>query len=87
MCVEQMLTTFASFQPCWYDVGLPDLKHNEAVIIECNEKDSCSDFELKNIRLYPQDMSNPTVICMNAEAGLNPQLGIDCRNGTFVPNY
>ncbi|KFA78787.1 hypothetical protein S40288_08984 [Stachybotrys chartarum IBT 40288] len=74
--------------PCWYNVGLPNLEHNEAIIIECNEKDSCSDFELKNIRLYPQDMSKPpTVICENVEAGLNPNLGISCRNGTFIPEY
>ncbi|KAM0328640.1 hypothetical protein ACHAQA_005052 [Verticillium albo-atrum] len=73
--------------PCWYNVGLPNLKHNEAIIVECNEEDSCQNFEFKNMRIYPQDMSAPTVICMKAEADLNPNLGFDCRNGTYVPLY
>lgn len=30
-------------------------------------------------------MEPPTVICMNAEAELNPDLGFDCHNGTFIP--
>ncbi|KAJ5549210.1 exopolygalacturonase C [Penicillium frequentans] len=72
--------------PCWYDVGLPDLKHTEAVIIECNTNSSCKNFELKNIEIIPQTMAEPTVVCINATATLNPELGFDCRNGTFSPN-
>ncbi|OCL09929.1 glycoside hydrolase family 28 protein [Glonium stellatum] len=71
--------------PCWYDVGLPDLKHTEAVIIECNTNASCQNFQLKGIQLIPQSLEPPTVICMNATAALNPRLGFDCLNGTFVP--
>ncbi|KAI6855612.1 hypothetical protein KC338_g7565 [Hortaea werneckii] len=71
--------------PCWYNVGLPNLAHTEAVILECNSETSCQDFELSNIQVMPQSMEPPTVICMNAEAELNPDLGFDCRNGTFVP--
>ncbi|KAJ5289100.1 exopolygalacturonase C [Penicillium angulare] len=72
--------------PCWYDDGLPDLKHTEAVIIECNTNSSCKDFTLSNIAIIPQNLSPPTVVCMNATAELNPQLGFSCRNGTFLPN-
>lgn len=72
-------------QPCWYNVGLPNLAHTEAIILECNSETSCKDFELSNIQVIPQSMEPPTVICMNAEAELNPDLGFDCRNGTFVP--
>lgn len=71
--------------PCWYDVGLPNLKHTEAAIIECNTESSCKNFQLRNIEVIPQNMELPTVICMNATAELNPKLGFDCRNGTFSP--
>ncbi|KAH6895216.1 polygalacturonase [Thelonectria olida] len=73
--------------PCWYDVGLPNLKHNEAIILECYDEESCQNFKFDDIRIYPQDVSAPTVICMNAQADLNPNMGIECRNGTFVPLY
>ncbi|KAJ6114636.1 exopolygalacturonase C [Penicillium sp. IBT 16267x] len=71
--------------PCWYDVGLPNLNHTETVIIECNTNSSCKNFELQNIEIIPQSMAEPTVICINATAALNPELGFDCRNGTFIP--
>jgi hypothetical protein len=71
--------------PCWYNAGLPDLKHTEAIIVECNTNSSCSNFVTKNIELFPQDMEAPTVVCFNAMAALNPKLGFDCRNGTFIP--
>jgi Glycosyl hydrolases family 28 len=71
--------------PCWYNVGLPNLKHTEAIIVECNTNSSCSNFVTKNIELFPQDMAVPTVVCFNATAALNPNLGFDCRNGTFLP--
>lgn len=71
--------------PCWYDVGLPNLNHTEAIIIECNTATSCQNFELSNIELIPQSMAAPSVICLNATAALNPRLGFDCRNGTYIP--
>lgn len=71
--------------PCWYDVGLPDLEHTEAIIIECNTEQSCRNFVTKDIQLIPQSMTAPTTICMNATAAANPELGFECRNGTFIP--
>lgn len=72
--------------PCWYDVGLSDLNHTEIAIIECNTDSSCKNFSLNNIQIIPQSMAAPTVICINATQELNPQLGFECRNGTFLPN-
>jgi hypothetical protein len=71
--------------PCWYNVGLPNLKHTEAVIIECNTNISCKNFALSGIEVFPQTMAAPTVVCVNATASLNPHLGFHCVNGTFVP--
>ncbi|KAJ5692522.1 exopolygalacturonase C [Penicillium macrosclerotiorum] len=71
--------------PCWYNNGLPNLKHTEAAIIECNTNSSCKNFALSNIEVIPQSMAASTVICINATAELNPHLGFNCRNGTFVP--
>jgi hypothetical protein len=70
--------------PCWYNAGLPNLKHTEAIIIECNTEKSCKNFVTKNIQLYPQVLEPATVICMNATAELNPSLGFSCRNETFT---
>lgn len=71
--------------PCWYDAGLLNLNHTETVIIECNTATSCEDFSVQNIQAIPQSMAPPTMICINATAQLNPQLGFDCRNGTYLP--
>ncbi|RJE22938.1 hypothetical protein PHISCL_04707 [Aspergillus sclerotialis] len=71
--------------PCWYDEGLPNLNYTETVIIECAMKDSCKGFSVKNINVVPQSLEKPTVICMNATADLNPDLGIECKNGTYSP--
>lgn len=71
--------------PCWYNVGLPDLKHTEAVIVECNTNSSCQNFALKNIQIFPQSLAPPTAVCINATTELNPHLGFSCANGTFVP--
>ncbi|OGM43938.1 exopolygalacturonase C [Aspergillus bombycis] len=70
--------------PCWYNAGLPNLKHTEAVIIECNTDKSCKNFVTKNIQLYPQALEPASVICMKATAELNPNLGFSCSNGTFT---
>lgn len=72
--------------PCWYDDGLKNLNHTEAVIIECNTETSCKNFALDNIQIIPQSMEAPTAVCINATTALNPKLGFDCRNGTFVPS-
>ncbi|KAH8426807.1 putative extracellular exo-polygalacturonase [Aspergillus melleus] len=71
--------------PCWYDAGLSNLNHTEAIIIECNTDKSCKNFVTENINLHPQSHDAPTVICIDATAELNPDLGFDCRNGTYTP--
>ena len=72
-------------QPCWYNVGLPNLTHTETTIVECNTAESCKDFTFKNIDVVPQTLARPKVICFNATAELNPKLGFDCANGTYIP--
>ncbi|KAH1488511.1 hypothetical protein LV164_002773 [Aspergillus fumigatus] len=72
--------------PCWYNVGLPNLKHTEAIVLECNTESSCKNFRTEGIRLHPQSKDSPSVICMKATAELNPKLGFECKNGTFVPH-
>ena len=69
--------------PCWYDQGLSDLNHTEAIIIECNTNSSCQNFQTSGIEVFPQSMEPSTVICLNATAELNPKLGFDCVNGTL----
>jgi hypothetical protein len=54
-------------------------------VVECNTDTSCRDFEMRNIQLFPQKMEAPRTICFNATADLNPKLGFDCANATFVP--
>ena len=71
--------------PCWYDAGLPNLKHTEAIIMECNTDSSCRNFATKNIQVFSQNEEAATVICLNATAELNPSLGFECRNGTYLP--
>ncbi|KAK4938273.1 hypothetical protein LTR10_021252 [Elasticomyces elasticus] len=71
--------------PCWYNVGLPNLSQTEAIIVECNTNSSCKDFVFDNIQVFPETMQAATVICMNATAALNPDLGFKCDNGTYVP--
>jgi polygalacturonase len=71
--------------PCWYNVGLPNLNHTEAIIMECNTNSSCQNFVAENIQVFPQSLAAPTVICLNASASLNPGLGFACTNGTYLP--
>jgi len=59
--------------------------HTEAVVVECNTEQSCKDFKFSNIEVFPQSLDAPSVVCINATAALNPSLGFDCANGTFVP--
>ncbi|TDZ53320.1 putative exopolygalacturonase C [Colletotrichum trifolii] len=70
--------------PCWYNVGLPDLTHTEAVIIECNTEKSCKNFKTTDIKLEPRNKGDAKVICMNAMPELNPDLGFTCANGTLA---
>jgi polygalacturonase len=72
-------------EPCWYNAGLPNLKHTEAVIITCNTEKSCRNFTVKDIKLTPQKQEPASVICLHAKAELNPKLGFECSNGTFTP--
>jgi hypothetical protein len=65
-------------KPCWYNEGLPNLKHTEAVIIGCNSVDSCRGFALSGISLRPQTAAAATMICVNAKKELNPRLGVQC---------
>ncbi|KUI72239.1 Exopolygalacturonase C [Cytospora mali] len=71
--------------PCWYNVGLPNLKHTESIIVECATTTSCQNFAFKNIEVFPQTLEPPTMICIDATESLNPDLGTYCRNGTFIP--
>lgn len=72
--------------PCWYNVGLPNLAHTEAVIIECNTDSSCQNFALSNIEVFPQAGGvSSTAICINCTSANNPKLGFGGQNGTFVP--
>jgi hypothetical protein len=71
--------------PCWYNVGYPDLTQSESIIIECNEMDSCSNISFQNIEVRPQNSLPPTKICVSVDAELNPELGFECSNGSYVP--
>ncbi|KAJ9102864.1 hypothetical protein QFC19_004592 [Naganishia cerealis] len=71
--------------PCWYEQGLPNLDGTQAIIIECGSDTACQDFKFKNIQLMPYNSEPSSVICLNATAPLNPKLGFECTNGTFIP--
>ena len=53
--------------------------------MECNTNTSCKNFAVSNIDVFPQSLDASTVICLNASAELNPSLGFDCANGTYIP--
>ncbi|BEI88598.1 uncharacterized protein CcaverHIS019_0113160 [Cutaneotrichosporon cavernicola] len=69
--------------PCWYDV--PGATGSEAVIMTCANADSCRGFNVENVQVIPQDYSDPSIMCTNVGTASNPEFGIDCVNGTFVP--
>jgi hypothetical protein len=71
--------------PCWYDVGLLERNKTESIIVECSNSTSCKNFEFDNIDVFPENMQAPTVICMNATKALNPNLGFECTNGSYIP--
>lgn len=66
---------FCVSDPCWYDLGLPGLKHTEAVIIECNTNTSCQGFRLEGIQLFPQSLEPPTVM-LECDGGVEPAFGV-----------
>ncbi|KAK2014483.1 family 28 glycosyl hydrolase [Colletotrichum eremochloae] len=70
--------------PCWYNSGLVKLTHTEAVIIGCSNRTSCRGLQTRDIRIDPQSRTVPKVICMNAMPDLNPNLGFDCANSTYI---
>jgi len=71
--------------PCWYNLGLPNLAHTEAVIVECNTDSSCQNFALRNIEFSPPVTTPPTAICVNCTAANNPRLGFSGVSGYSVP--
>jgi hypothetical protein len=70
--------------PCWYHVGFPDLTHREAAIIACGHSQSCKNLRLENILVAPTVKMVPSLVCINVEKELNPNLGFECKNGTFM---
>jgi polygalacturonase len=71
-------------KPCWYYDSLPDLKHNEAVILKCANEKSCQDFVVQGVKLKTQTEGQIEVICSNLGNEGNPKLGFSCRNGPFT---
>ncbi|KAJ9113995.1 hypothetical protein QFC22_005813 [Naganishia vaughanmartiniae] len=73
--------------PCWYEQGLPTLDGTQGIIIECGSDTSCQNYQFKNIQLLPFNSKPATTICLNATVALNPKLGFECTNGTYLPAY
>ena len=49
-------------QPFSYHVGLPNLSHTGAIIVEYNTNASCKGFEMSNIEVFPQNLEAPSVM-------------------------
>jgi polygalacturonase len=71
--------------PCWYNAGYANLMQSESIIIECNTLESCHNITFSNIEVRPQNSLPASKICVSVDAELNPDLGFDCSNGTYVP--
>lgn len=71
--------------PCWYNAGYDNLTQTETIIIECNQLESCSNITFSNIEVTPQNSLPATQICVSVDSDLNPDLGFDCTNGTYIP--
>lgn len=67
--------------PCWYNVGWPDLTHTEYLVISCHTELSCRNFTTDNIRVHPEDGKTPKIICVNLKSNMNPTLGFPCGPG------
>jgi hypothetical protein len=70
--------------PCWYDDGLPTLKHTEAVVIECNTESSCNNFKIHNIQIIPQNMEPPTVVLHQCDSPAEPTTGLRLPQWHFL---
>jgi hypothetical protein len=68
---------------CWYYDSLPNMKHNEAVIMQCASEESCSNFVVKGMKLKTDTAGPTSVICSNVGKVANPKLGFTCANGPF----
>jgi hypothetical protein len=67
--------------PCWYDAGLPtNLDHSQALIITCATSDSCNNFKVSNVDLYPTSGDPTTQLCQGVYAANNPDFGLTCAN-------
>lgn len=69
--------------PCWYHEEGSD--GTQAVIMTCATDESCKNFRVENVQVIPQNYEMPTMMCKGVGAATNPEFGIDCVNGTFVP--
>jgi hypothetical protein len=74
---------------CWYYDGLPaDLRHTEAVVMQCaattaGGTSACRDFELSGIDLKPEGGAKTSAVCENVPREHNPRLGFVCATGEF----
>lgn len=69
--------------PCWYDV--PGANGKEAVIMTCATATSCRGFHVENIEVIPQTYEMPTMMCTGVGTESNPNFGLACTNGSYVP--
>ena len=77
--------TSCASDPCWYDAGLPtDLDHSQGLIITCATSDSCQNFKVSNVQLYPDSGADATELCNGVYPANNPDFGLVCAN-TEVP--
>ena len=70
--------------PCWYNTGLPNREKTVSIIVGCSNTTSCRNFQSENVNVFPESIQDPTVLCIDATAMLNPSLGVRCENGTFA---
>ena len=66
---------------------MPTLDGSQAIVITCGSDTACQNYQFKNVQLLPFNSKPATTICLNATAALNPKLGFECTNGTYLPAY
>lgn len=69
--------------PCWYDIDGAD--GTQAVVMTCATDQSCKNFQVDDVQVVPQKDDSPSIMCTQVAAATNPNFGIACINGTFVP--
>jgi hypothetical protein len=69
--------------PCWYDI--PEADGTQAVIMTCATDTSCKNFRVENVQVIPQKQEAPSIMCTHVSTASNPDFGIGCINGTYVP--